>query len=79
MAALIADPTITIVAVFCDVFFYGKWILFLPLLLFKAVYSVCRAKRDKFINYLIASRGKRRKIKSIFPYFNQGEYSEYKK
>ena len=65
MAALIADLTITIVAVFCDVFFFQKMntffaMLSLPLLLFKAVdYSVCRAKRDKFIlNYYCFARRK---------------------
>lgn len=82
MAALIADLTITIVAVFCDVFFseneYFFAMLSLPLLVFKAVYSVCRAKRDKFINCYCFAR-KKRKIKSIFPYFNQGEYYEYKR
>ena len=72
MVALIADLTITIVTVFSDVFFYGKWILFamlsFPLLLFKAVYSVCRAKRDKFIGYNCFAR-KKKKDKIHFSLF----------
>lgn len=63
MAALIADLTITIVAVFCDVFFFRKMNTFLPCYLCHYSYSkqsiqfVARSETNSLT--VIASRGKK--------------------
>ena len=82
MVALIADLTITIVTVFCDVFLSENE-YFLPCSLFHYSYSKQSiqfvARSETNLLAITASQGKRRKIKSIFPYFNQREYSKYRK
>lgn len=46
MAALIADPTITIVAVFCDVFFTENEYFFAITLIQSSLFSLSREARQ---------------------------------
>lgn len=64
-------------------FFFSENEYFLPCSLFHYSYSKQSiqfvARSETNLLAITASQGKRRKIKSIFPYFNQGEYSKYRK
>ena len=64
-------------------FFFSENEYFLPCSLFHYSYSKQSiqfvARSETNLLAITTSQGKRRKIKSIFPYFNQGEYSKYRK